>query len=170
MCGPKASRILGLAASFGSDRFSDRRFHYGHVLCAAAVVAADVLAADDPALTGQRMPVVKSPAAVVATQADGRNVSERQTLAAWAGRSWAGSTSPLADDNNRESSPEPVNACKAPALWASASNQPEFATKARWMLAATAESALDCCTRLLHHVLHDGALLRRPDHNVTSID
>jgi endo-1,3(4)-beta-glucanase len=134
---PEARGIVGLAASFGSDEFNDHHFHYGYFLYAAGV-----LAADDPALAEKWAPVMNLLAADIATQGESTYFPERRAFDAYAGHSWASGTSPFADGNNQESSSEAVNAWNGLALWASASDQPELATEAQWMLSAEADSAL----------------------------
>ena len=161
MYGPKASGIVGLAASFESDQFNDHHFHYGYFLYGAGV-----LAADDPALADQWAPVMNLLAADIATQGDSTYFPERRTFDAYAGHSWASGTSPFADGNNQESSSEAVNAWNGLALWASASTQPELATEAEWMLAAEAKSALAYWTNFdTSESVYDGF-----DHNVASIN
>lgn len=157
----EARGIVGLAASFGSDEFNDHHFHYGYFLYAAGV-----LAEDDPALAEKWAPVMNLLAADIATQGESTYFPERRAFDAYAGHSWASGTSPFADGNNQESSSEAVNAWNGLALWASASNQPELAAEARWMLSAEADSALAYWTNFDRtEPVYEGF-----DHNVASIN
>ncbi|WP_341954576.1 glycosyl hydrolase [Salinibacterium sp. TMP30] len=133
----QARGIVGLAPSFGSDQFNDHHFHYGYFLYTAGV-----LAAADPTLVTRWAPVMNLLAADIAAQSDNTYFPERRVFDAYAGHSWASGTAPFADGNNQESSSEAVSAWNGLALWAAASNQPDLATEAQWMLSAEAESAL----------------------------
>ncbi|MGY4857561.1 glycosyl hydrolase [Cryobacterium sp. AP23] len=132
----QAKGIVGLATSFGSEEFNDHHFHYGYFFYAAAAIAAD-----DPAAAARWAPVLNLLAADLATSGGSEYFPDRRVFDAYAGHSWASGTSPFGDGNNQESSSEAVTAWNGLALWADASNQPDLATQAGWMLSSEAASA-----------------------------
>ncbi|PFG44526.1 endoglucanase Acf2 [Isoptericola jiangsuensis] len=133
--------VVGQAPSFGSDEGNDHHFHYGYLLYAAGV-----LAADDPALGDDLAPVVDLLAADVAAGADvpvdgGAPMPALRVFDVVMGHSWASGQAPFGDGNNQESSSEAVNAWNGLALWADARGDDALAGEARWLLSAEAASA-----------------------------
>jgi endo-1,3(4)-beta-glucanase len=157
----EAKGMVGLEPSFGSDQFNDHHFHYGYLLYAAGVVAAD-----DPELVMAWAPVMNLLAADLATEGDSAYFPQRRVFDAYAGHSWASGTAPFLDGNNQESSSEAVTAWNGLALWAAASGQDKLETEATWMLSAEAASALAYWTNFpLDAAVYDGF-----DHAVTSLN
>ncbi|WP_051681744.1 glycosyl hydrolase [Cellulomonas sp. HZM] len=132
----KARTALGLTASFGSDELNDHHFHYGYLLSAAGV-----LAADDEALARDLSPVMDLLGQDIAAARPSDELPQLRSFDPYAGHSWASGTAPFADGNNQESSSEAVNAWNGLGLWAAASDQPELATEATWLLSTEALTA-----------------------------
>jgi len=133
---PEVRSVVGRTPSFGSDELNDHHFHYGYLLYAAGVVAAD-----DPALADDLAPVLGLLAADVAAGAGSDDFPELRAFDAYAGHSWASGYSPFADGNNQESASEAVSAWNGLALWARASGNTALEAQARWLLSAEAASA-----------------------------
>jgi len=138
---PVLKGVVGVTPAFGSEDFNDHHFHYGYLLYAAAVAAAE-----DPALAERIGPVFDQVAADIASAdiaaADGgTDFPGIRTFDPVAGHSWASGFSPFADGNNQESSSEAVSAWNAVALWAAVRGDGALETRARWMLAAEADAA-----------------------------
>jgi endo-1,3(4)-beta-glucanase len=137
----KARSAIGLTASFGSDELNDHHFHYGYLLAAAGM-----LAADDAALTADLRDVMDLLAADIASATPSDDLPQLRSFDPYAGHSWASGTSPFADGNNQESSSEAVNAWNGLGLWAAASGQDALATQATWLLSTEAATARDYWT------------------------
>ncbi|ARU50925.1 hypothetical protein CBR64_04905 [Cellulosimicrobium cellulans] len=133
---PQVRSVVGRTPSFGSDELNDHHFHYGYLLYAAGVVAAD-----DPALAADLAPVLDLLAADVASGAGDEDLPALRVFDAYAGHSWASGYAPFADGNNQESASEAVSAWNGLALWARASGDATLETQARWLLSAEASSA-----------------------------
>lgn len=133
---PEVKGIVGKVSSFGSDEFNDHHFHYGYLLYAAAVAAAD-----DPALTDRLRPVMDLVAADLATDGDSSFFPSQRVFDIYSGHSWASGYVPFRDGNNQESSSEAVTAWNGLALWADATENAALAEEARWMLANEAATA-----------------------------
>jgi endoglucanase Acf2 len=125
-----------LKASFGSDEMNDHHFHYGYLIYAAAVVAAD-----DPALADKIAPVVDLVVADIASGTAEESFPQYRNFDPYAGHSWASGTSPFADGNNQESSSEAVNAWNAVGLWEQLRGSDAGYDQARWMMSVEAQSA-----------------------------
>ena len=137
----KAHSAIGLTASFGSDELNDHHFHYGYLLAAAGM-----LAADDTALAGDLRTVMNLLGADIAAASPSGDLPQLRNFDPYAGHSWASGTAPFADGNNQESSSEAVNAWNGLGLWAQASGQEALATQATWMLSTEAATARDYWT------------------------
>lgn len=133
---PAVRSVVGRTPSFGSDELNDHHFHYGYLLYAAGVVAAD-----DPALAADLAPVLDLLAADVAAGAGDEDFPALRVFDAYAGHSWASGYAPFADGNNQESASEAVSAWNGLALWAQASGDTPLEAQARWLLSAEAASA-----------------------------
>lgn len=133
---PAVRGVVGKTPSFGSEEFNDHHFHYGYLLYAAGVVAAD-----DPDLAADLAPVLDLLAADVAAGAGSEDFPALRVFDAYAGHSWASGYSPFADGNNQESASEAVSAWNGLALWAAASGDDDLEAQARWLLSAEAASA-----------------------------
>jgi len=133
---PEVRSVVGRTPSFGSDELNDHHFHYGYVLYAAGLVAAD-----DPALAADLAPVLDLLAADVASGAGDADFPALRVFDAYAGHSWASGYAPFADGNDQESASEAVSAWNGLALWAQASGDAPLEAQARWLLSAEATSA-----------------------------
>lgn len=133
---PTARSVIGLTPSFGSDELNDHHFHYGYLLAAAGL-----LAADDAALADDLAPVMDLLAADVAAATGGAELPQLRSFDPYAGHSWASGTAPFADGNNQESSSEAVNAWNGLGLWAVASGQDDLAAEATWLASTEALAA-----------------------------
>jgi len=131
-----ARSVIGLTPSFGSDELNDHHFHYGYLLAAAGL-----LAADDSTLAADLSPVLNLVAQDIAAAVSTDQLPQLRSFDPWAGHSWASGTSPFADGNNQESSSEAVNAWNGLGLWATASGQDDLATEATWLASTEAASA-----------------------------
>ncbi|AEE47566.1 glycosyl hydrolase [Cellulomonas fimi] len=131
-----ARSAIGLTPSFGSDELNDHHFHYGYLLAAAGL-----LAADDASLADDVAPVMDLLAADVASPTPTDALPQLRSYDPWFGHSWASGTSPFADGNNQESSSEAVNAWNGLGLWAQSSGQDDLATQAAWLTSTEAASA-----------------------------
>ncbi|WP_024286558.1 glycosyl hydrolase [Cellulomonas sp. KRMCY2] len=155
-----ARGVVGLTPSFGSDEFNDHHFHYGYLLAAAGI-----LAADDPALARDLAPVMDLLAQDIAAARPGPWFPQLRVFDVYAGHSWASGTVPFADANNQESSSEAVNAWNGLGLWAQATGQAELVTEATWLASTEAASARTYWTDLdLDDPLYDGF-----EHQVVSL-
>jgi endo-1,3(4)-beta-glucanase len=132
----KARSVIGLTASFGSDELNDHHFHYGYLLAAAGM-----LAADDEALVSDVRDVMDLLSADIAAAVPSDDLPQLRAFDPYAGHSWASGTSPFADGNNQESSSEAVNAWNGLGLWAKTSGQEALATQATWLLSTEAATA-----------------------------
>ncbi|MDM7829822.1 glycosyl hydrolase [Cellulomonas edaphi] len=132
----KARSAIGLTASFGSDELNDHHFHYGYLLAAAGM-----LAADDKALAKDLADVMNLLAQDIAAAVPSDQLPQLRSFDPYAGHSWASGTSPFADGNNQESSSEAVNAWNGLGLWAAASGQKALGTQATWLLSTEAATA-----------------------------
>jgi len=132
----KARSVIGLTPSFGSDELNDHHFHYGYFLAAAGM-----LAADDPKLAADVKDVMDLLGQDVAAAKPSDGFPQLRSFDPYAGHSWASGSSPFADGNNQESSSEAVNAWNGLGLWALASDQPELAGEATWLLSTEAATA-----------------------------
>ena len=132
----KIRSIIGQEASFGSDELNDHHFHYGYLIYAAAVVAAN-----DPALADAIAPVLDLVVADIASAQASTAFPQYRNFDPYSGHSWASGSSPFADGNNQESSSEAVNAWNAVALWAKARGNQQLETQATWMLSTEANAA-----------------------------
>jgi endo-1,3(4)-beta-glucanase len=130
--------LVGQEPSYGSDEFNDHHFHYGHMLYALGV-----LAAEDPALVDRYAPVADAVAHDIAAPEQTEAFPQRRAFDDWWGHSWASGTAPFGDGNNQESSSEAVNAWAGLTLWADASGDQAMAEQARWLLANEAATALE---------------------------
>lgn len=137
----KARSIIGLTASFGSDELNDHHFHYGYLLAAAGMMAAE-----DPTLVADVKDVMDLLGEDIAAAAPSDELPELRSFDPYAGHSWASGTSPFADGNNQESSSEAVNAWNGLGLWAAASGQEALGTQATWLLSTEAATARDYWT------------------------
>jgi len=137
----KARSIIGLTASFGSDELNDHHFHYGYLLAAAGMMAAD-----DPKLAADVKDVMDLLGEDIAAATPSDDFPELRSFDPYAGHSWASGTSPFADGNNQESSSEAVNAWNGLGLWAAASGQKALETQATWLLSTEAATARDYWT------------------------
>ncbi|GEK16733.1 glycosyl hydrolase [Cellulomonas persica] len=131
---PDARSVIGLTPSFGSDELNDHHFHYGYLLAAGGL-----LAADDPALADDLAPVLDLLATDVAAGTASDDLPQLRTFDPYSGHSWASGSAPFADGNNQESSSEAVNAWNGLGLWAQASGQDDLLAQATWL--ASTESA-----------------------------
>ncbi len=129
--------LVGEAPSYGSDEFNDHHFHYGHLLYAAGV-----LAADDPELAERWAPVADLVARDYGAPQASDLFPQHRVFDEWYGHSWASGTAPFADGNNQESSSEAVNAWSALWLWAEASGDEELAEHATWLLSTETATTL----------------------------
>ena len=130
---PQAHGVVGQVASFGSDAFNDHHFHYGYLLSAAGL-----LAADDPALAEDVAPVMDALAQDIASVVPNESFPRLRGFDAYAGHSWASGTAPFADGNNQESSSEAVNAWNGLGLWAQASGDAGTEALASWLMSTEA--------------------------------
>jgi endoglucanase Acf2 len=137
----KARSIIGLTASFGSDELNDHHFHYGYLLAAAGMMAAN-----DPKLAADVKDVMDLLGEDIAAATPSDDFPELRSFDPYAGHSWASGTSPFADGNNQESSSEAVNAWNGLGLWAAASGQKALETQATWLLSTEAATARDYWT------------------------
>jgi endo-1,3(4)-beta-glucanase len=137
---PTLHGLVGQEASFGSDEFNDHHFHYGYVLSAAAV-----LAADDPALVSRWRTVADLVAADIASPEATASFPALRVYDPYAQHSWASGFSPFADGNNQESSSEAVSAWNGVALWGAVSGSSSGSSSLRavgtWLLSNEAASA-----------------------------
>ena len=131
---PRSRSVVGLTPAFGSENLNDHHFHYGYLLAAGGL-----LAADDPQLAHDLAPVLDLLAADVASAAASEELPELRTFDPYSGHSWASGSAPFADGNNQESSSEAVNAWNGLGLWAQASGQDDLLAQATWL--ASTESA-----------------------------
>ncbi|MGN8245737.1 glycosyl hydrolase [Cellulomonas soli] len=131
-----ARGVVGLTPSFGSEEFNDHHFHYGYLLGAAGLMAAD-----DPDLAADLAPVMDLLALDIAAGEPSAWFPALRVLDVYRGHSWASGTSPFADGNNQESTAEAISAWNGLGLWARASGQDDLATQAAWMLSTEAFSA-----------------------------
>ncbi|PFG37963.1 endoglucanase Acf2 [Georgenia soli] len=134
----KLGGLVGQEPSYGSDEFNDHHFHYGHMLYALGV-----LAADDPALAERYAAVADAVAHDIAAPEQTAAFPQRRSFDDWWGHSWASGTAPFGDGNNQESPSEAVNAWAGLALWADASGDTAMGEQARWMLANETATALE---------------------------
>lgn len=132
---PTARGVVGQVPSFGSDEFNDHHFHWGYLLSAAGL-----LAADDPALAEEVAPVIDALAQDVAAIVPNESFPTLRGFDAYAGHSWASGTSPFADGNNQESSSEAVNAWNGLGLWAQARGDAETGALASWLMSTEASA------------------------------
>lgn len=130
--------LVGQTAAYGSDEFNDHHFHYGHILYAAGVVAAD-----DAELAERWAPVADLVARDYGAPQASQQFPQNRTFDHWRGHSWASGTGPFADGNNQESSSEAVNGYAGLALWAQASGDDELTEHASWLLSQETASALN---------------------------
>lgn len=130
--------LVGQAPAYGSDEFNDHHFHYGHMLYAAGVVAAE-----GPELVQRWAPVADLVARDYGAPETSVQFPRHRTFDAWRGHSWASGTAPFADGNNQESSSEAVNAYAGLALWAQATDDADLAEHARWLLSQETASTLE---------------------------
>ena len=130
--------LVGMEPSYGSDEFNDHHFHYGHMLYALGV-----LAAEDAALAERYRPVADAVAHDIAAPEQTESFPQRRAFDDWWGHSWASGTAPFGDGNNQESSSEAVNAWAGLALWADASGDQVMAEQSRWLLANETATALE---------------------------
>ncbi|AOX65894.1 hypothetical protein BJK06_09130 [Curtobacterium sp. BH-2-1-1] len=137
---PTLHGLVGQEASFGSDEFNDHHFHYGYVLSAAAV-----LAADDPALVSRWRTVADLVAVDIASPEATASFPALRVYDPYAQHSWASGFSPFADGNNQESSSEAVSAWNGVALWGAVSGSSSGSSSLRsvgtWLLSNEAASA-----------------------------
>ncbi len=133
---PEWRGVVGQSPAFGSEEFNDHHFHYGYFLYAAGV-----LAAHDPSVVDRLRPVMDLLAADIAGGSDTGLTPRLRVYDVYAGHSWASGTAPFADGNNQESSSEAVTAWAGLALWAAATDNPDLATEAAWLLSSEAASA-----------------------------
>jgi endoglucanase Acf2 len=133
---PSAKGMVGLAASFGSEKFNDHHFHYGYFLYAASVAARY-----DPSLIPKIEPVMNLLAADIASPGSSKSFPQLRVFDAYAGHSWASGYAPFADGNNQESSSEAVDAWNGLALWAAVTGNAGLKSEATWLLSAEAASA-----------------------------
>ena len=147
-----ARGAVGLTPSFGSEEFNDHHFHYGYLLAAAGL-----LAADDPVLAGDLAPVMDLLAQDIAAAETSEWFPQLRVFDVYAGHSWASGTVPFADANNQESSSEAVNAWNGLGLWARATGQDALVTRATWLTSTEAASTRTYWTDLdLDDPLFDG--------------
>ena len=139
---PTYRGVVGLATAFGSEDFNDHHFHYGYLLYAAGVAAAQ-----DQKLSDEIAPVMDLVAADIASAATTADFPERRVFDPYSGHSWASGVSPFADGNNQESSSEAASAWNGLAVWADARGDSSLAGSARWMLASESESAVKLWVR-----------------------
>ncbi|WP_418605213.1 glycosyl hydrolase [Georgenia sp. SUBG003] len=130
--------LVGMEPSYGSDEFNDHHFHYGHMLYALGV-----LAADDPGLVERFGAVADAVAHDIAAPEQTGAFPQRRSFDDWWGHSWASGTAPFGDGNNQESSSEAVNAWSGLTLWADAAGDEVMAEQARWLLANETATALE---------------------------
>ncbi|WP_416405900.1 glycosyl hydrolase [Curtobacterium sp. LFS084] len=133
---PTVHGLVGQEASFGSDEFNDHHFHYGYILSAAAV-----LAADDPALVSRWRTVADLVAADIASPEATASFPQLRVYDPYAQHSWASGFSPFADGNNQESSSEAVSAWNGVALWGAVSGSSSLESVGTWLLSNEAASA-----------------------------
>lgn len=131
-----ARGVVGLTPSFGSELFNDHHFHYGYLLGAAGL-----LAADDPSLVADLAPVMDLLALDVAAGRASAWFPALRVVDVYRGHSWASGTAPFADGNNQESTSEAVAAWNGLGLWARASGQEDLGVQAAWLLSLEASSA-----------------------------
>jgi hypothetical protein len=132
-----ARGVVGQVPSFGSDAFNDHHFHYGYLLSAAGL-----LAADDPDLARDVAPVMDALAQDVAAVVPNESFPRLRGFDAYAGHSWASGTAPFADGNNQESSSEAVNAWNGLGLWAQARGDAGTEALASWLMSTEAADVL----------------------------
>ena len=157
----QAKGMVGLTPSFGSEEFNDHHFHYGYFLLAAGVVAQD-----DPELAARWAPVMDLLAADLASSGDNDAFPDLRVLDVYAGHSWASGTAPFADGNNQESSSEAVTAWTGLAAWAGARKDAALRAQAVWMLSLEAQSARAYWT----DVDRSQPVYRGFDHQVVSLN
>jgi len=133
---PGVRGIVGVTPAFGSEDFNDHHFHYGYLLYAAAVAAAE-----DPELATDIGPVFDQVAADIASGADSGSFPAIRAFDPVAGHSWASGYAPFGDANNQESSSEAVSAWNAVALWGAVRGDAGLEERGAWMLAAEADAA-----------------------------
>jgi len=133
---PRVRGIVGVTPAFGSEDFNDHHFHYGYLLYAAAVAAAE-----DPELAAEIGPVFDQVAADIASGADSATFPAIRAFDPVAGHSWASGYVPFGDANNQESSSEAVSAWNAVALWGAVRGDAGLEERGAWMLAAEADAA-----------------------------
>ncbi|GAA3803213.1 glycosyl hydrolase [Cellulomonas soli] len=131
-----ARGVVGLTPSFGSELFNDHHFHYGYLLGAAGLMAAD-----DPALADDLAPVMDLLALDIAAGQASAWFPALRVVDVYRGHSWASGTAPFADGNNQESTAEATSAWNGLGLWARASGQDDLGTQAAWLLSLEAFSA-----------------------------
>ncbi len=134
---PELGGVVGLGASFGSDEFNDHHFHYGYILSALGM-----LAADDPGLVERYRRVADLLALDLASPVDSEFFPRRRVFDAYRGHSWASGLAPFRDGNNQESVSEAVSAWNGLALWARASGNDPLRADAEWMLSLETEAAV----------------------------
>jgi endo-1,3(4)-beta-glucanase len=130
--------LVGQAPAYGSDEFNDHHFHYGHMLYAAGV-----LAADEPELVDRWRTVADLVALDFGAPTASSLFPQHRVFDEWRGHSWASGPAPFADGNNQESSSEAVNAWAGLSLWAQATGDADLAEHALWLLSQETTSALD---------------------------
>ncbi|WP_182112936.1 MULTISPECIES: glycosyl hydrolase [unclassified Actinotalea] len=133
---PVARGVVGLTTNFGSEEFNDHHFHYGYLLAAAGIMAAD-----DPDLAADLAPVMDLLAEDIAAGQDTEWFPRLRVFDAYRGHSWASGTVPFADGNNQESTSEAVAAWNGLALWGAAAGREDLVTQARWLLSVEAATA-----------------------------
>ncbi|GIG40753.1 glycosyl hydrolase [Cellulomonas phragmiteti] len=136
-----ARSVVGRTPAFGSEELNDHHFHYGYLLSAAGL-----LAADDPDLVEDLRTVMDALAADIAAAQPSDALPQLRTFDPYAGHAWASGPSVFADGNNQESASEAVNAWNGIGLWAQASGQDDLLTQATWLASTEAASARDYWT------------------------
>jgi len=133
---PTVHGLVGQEPSFGSEEFNDHHFHYGYLLSAAALVAAD-----SPSLVERWGPVADLVAADIASPTATASFPALRVYDPYAQHSWASGYSPFADGNNQESTSEAVSAWNGVALWGAVSGSTSWASVGTWLLSNEAASA-----------------------------
>lgn len=133
---PTVHGLVGQEPSFGSEEFNDHHFHYGYLLSAAAMVAAD-----SPSLVERWRPVADLVAADIASPTATASFPALRVYDPYAQHSWASGYSPFADGNNQESTSEAVSAWNGVALWGAVSGSRSWEAVGTWLLSNEAASA-----------------------------
>lgn len=135
---PVLGGVVGSAPSFGSDAFNDHHFHYGYLLSAVGM-----LAAEDPSLLERYRTVADLLALDLASPVDTAEFPRLRVFDVYRGHSWASGLAPARDGNDQESVSEAVNAWNGLALWAAASGNAPLLEEARWLLSLETQAAAD---------------------------